>query len=125
MGRVDQHVVHRPLHVSAKHGAKFGVLGQPGVVGGTDEAVHESPAQIAHVSVACVHVLQPALVAARLRVPRRPAHDLGPVSGQPLNVLRVLAGMGERVVQLGILQAPRMVRGGQGQESGLASGELE
>ena len=90
-----------------------------------DEAVHESPAQIAHVSVACVHVQQPTLVATRLRVPRRSAHDLGPVGGQPLNVLWVLAGMGERVVQLGVPQAPRVVCSGQGEEGGLASGELE
>jgi hypothetical protein len=37
----------------------------------------------------------------------------------------VLVGMGERVVQLGVSQAPRVVCGGQGEESGLASGELE
>jgi hypothetical protein len=34
MGRVDQHIVNRPLHVGAEHGAKFGVLQAPRVVRG-------------------------------------------------------------------------------------------
>jgi len=37
----------------------------------------------------------------------------------------VLIGVGERVVQLGIPQAPLVMGGGQDEESGLAPGELE
>ena len=54
------------------------------------------------------------LVATALpRVGRRAAEHLSPVGGQPLHVLRVLTGMGERVVELGIGQAAGVVRGGR------------
>jgi nucleoside-diphosphate-sugar epimerase len=40
-------------------------------------------------------------------------------------VLRVLLGMRERMVELGVLKAPSVVRRGKGDERGLAPGELE
>ena len=65
------------------------------------------------------------MVAALRREPRRSAEDLCPVRRQPLDVLRVLAGVGERVVQLGIGEAPGVVGGGESEEGGLAPGERE
>ena len=55
----------------------------------------------------------------------RPAHHLCPIGSQPFDVLGVLAGMGEGMVQLGIRQAPSVVGSGQRQEGGVATGELE
>jgi len=72
-----------------------------------------------------MHVLQPGLVATRRRVPVRSAHDLGPVGGQALEVLRMLVRMRERVVELRVLQAPRVMSSGQREKSRLAAGELE
>jgi hypothetical protein len=59
------------------------------------------------------------MVPARLRVPGWPAHDLCPVGSEALDVLGVLAGMRERVVQLRVLETPRVVCSGEG-----ASGPL-
>ena len=67
----------------------------------------------------------PRLVAAGLRVAGRPAQHLRPVGRQPLDVLGVLAGMRERVVELRVGEAARVVRGGEGEEGRLAAGELE
>ena len=44
--------------------------------------------------------------------------------GQALDVVRVAAGMGEGVVQLGIGQASRMVRSSQGEKRGGTAGEV-
>jgi hypothetical protein len=54
----------------------------------------------------------------------RAAQHLGPVGGEAFGVLRMLSGMGERVVELGVGQASRVHRGGQGEEGGVAAGEL-
>jgi hypothetical protein len=65
------------------------------------------------------------VVAALLREPWWPAERLRPVRGEPRDVLRVLAGMGERVVQLGVGEAPRVMRRCEGEERGLTPGEGE
>jgi hypothetical protein len=49
---------------------------------------------------------------------------LCPVGSKALDVLGVLAGMRERVVQLRVLETPRVVCSGEGQESLLTAGEL-
>lgn len=90
-------------------GAKLGVVGQSGVIGSADKALDESPGQIAHVSVARVHMQHRGMVATRLRVPWRLTHDLCPVCSQPFDVLWVLPGMRKRVVQLRVPQTPRVV----------------
>ncbi len=64
-------------------------------------STHETLAEIAHVAVAGVHVQHAGLVAGGLRVGRRAAQHLRPIGRQPLDVLRVLAGMRKRMVQLG------------------------
>jgi hypothetical protein len=64
------------------------------------------------------------LVAARLGEGRRTAEDLGPVRSQPLDVLRVLAGVRERVVQLGIGEAARVMRPCEREKGGVAAGVL-
>jgi hypothetical protein len=120
----QRYLVDRPLHIGAERGAERRVGGQPGVVGRADEAVHEAPAQIGHVPHAGVQVHHGGLVAALSRVRRWAAHDLRPVGGEPLDVLGVLTWMGERVVQLGVRQAPRMVRGGQREEGRFPACEL-
>lgn len=120
--RVGQHIGHGPLHIRAQCGLKLRIGGKPGVISGADEAVHEPAAQVAHVSIAGVQLQQCRMVAARLGVGGRPAHHLGPISGQPLDVLRA-PGMRERMVELGILQAALVVGRCQGEESRLAPGE--
>ncbi len=60
----------------------------------------------------------------RFGIARRAAKDLGPVAGQPLDVLRV-PWMRERMVQLRVLKAPLVVSSGESQESRLAAGEVE
>ena len=59
-----------------------------------------------------------------LREAGRAAEHLRPVQGEALDVLRVLARVGERVVQLGVGEAARVVGGGEREERGLATGEL-
>jgi hypothetical protein len=98
---------------------------QAGVIHRRVEAGEEALAEIAHVTVPRVHLQQRGLVAARARVQRWATHHLGPVGGQSLDVLRMLAGMRERVVELGVREAPRVVGFSQGEERGLAAGELE
>ena len=65
------------------------------------------------------------VVAAGLRVLRRATHHLRPVGGQSLDVLRVLVGMREGVVELRIRQTPGVVGAGQGEEGRHAPGVLE
>ncbi len=113
------------LDVGAQRGAEPRVIGPAGVVGGEHEAVREPPAEVAHVTVAGVHQHQRRLVAAPLGgVPRRPAHHLGQIGGEPLGVPRILARMRERMVQLGVGQAAFMQRGGEWQERALSAREL-
>ncbi len=86
-------------------GTECGVHGQLGVIGGAVKAAEEALSKITHIPVARVHSQDGGLVATRLRIGGRPAHDLRPVGGQPLDVLRVLVGMRERMVELGVLHA--------------------
>jgi hypothetical protein len=66
----------------------------------------------------------PRVTAIRLGVAGRTTEDLGPVVGQPLDMLRI-AGVGERVVQLRILKAALVGGCGQGKEGLVAAGEFE
>jgi hypothetical protein len=93
-------------------------LGQFGVIEGAFEAVEEALTDSARVSVARMHAQNARLVAARLRVAGRPAHHFRRVGRQPLDMLRILVRMRERVVELGILEASPMVRCGEGKEAG-------
>ena len=121
----QRHVVHRPVDVDAQRDAEPRVVGPVGVVGRQHEAVREPAAEVAHVAVARVQQHQAGLVAAALgRVLRRAAHHLGQVGGQPLDVLRVLIRVRERVVQLRVGQAAFMQRGGERQERALPAREL-
>jgi AcrR family transcriptional regulator len=121
----QRHVVHRPLDVGAQRDAEPRGVGPADIVGGEHEAVGEPPAEVAHVTVARVQYHQAGLVAAPLGgVPRRSAHHLGQVGGEPLDVLRILARMRERVVQLRVGQAAFMQRGGKRQERARAAREL-
>jgi AcrR family transcriptional regulator len=105
-------VADGPLHIGTQCGAKLWVIRQPGVVGRRDEAVDEPAGQVAHVAIPGMHADEERLVAAPASgVVGRPAHHLRPVGRQALDVLRVLARVGERVVELRIGQAPRVVRG--------------
>jgi hypothetical protein len=115
---------NRPLHVRAQRGAELRIVRQRGVVDRSDEAVEEPSTEIAHISVARMQAQHCRMVSTRLRVPGWPAHDLRPVGGEAFDVLGVLAGMRERMVQLRILETPRVVGGGEGQESLLTAGEL-
>jgi AcrR family transcriptional regulator len=126
VARVRQrHVVHRPVDVGPQCGAEPRVIGPVGVVGGEHEAVREPPAEVAHVTVARVHQHQARLVAAPPGgVPRRPAHHLGQVGGEPLDVLRILVRVRERMVQLRVGQAAFVQRGGKWQERRLSAREL-
>jgi AcrR family transcriptional regulator len=126
VARVRQrHLVHRPADVGAQRGPEPRVIGPAGVVGGEHEAVREPPAEVAHVAVTRVHHHQAGLVATALDgVPRRPAHHLGQVGREPLDVLRILARVRERMVQLRVGQAAFMQRGGKRQESLLPAREL-
>ena len=72
-----------------------------------------------------MHLQDGCLIAARLRERGRTAQHLRPVGGQPLDVVRMLVGMREGMVELGVLQAARVVRRGKGQKRGLAAGELK
>jgi hypothetical protein len=63
-----------------------------------------------------VHQHQAGLVAALRRVLWRPAEDLGQVGGEPFDVLRMLVRVRKRMVKLRVRQAPRMQRGGEGEE---------
>jgi hypothetical protein len=64
------------------------------------------------------------LVAAGLRERRRTAQHLRPVRSQPLDVLRMLVAVRERVVQLRIRQTARVMRVSEREEGGVAAGEL-
>ncbi len=121
----QRHLVHRPFDVGADRRAELRVGRPARVVGRQHEAVGEPAAEVAHVPVARVQQQQVALVAAVLpRVPGRPAHGLGQVGGQPLDVLRVLARVRERVVELRVRQAAGVQRGGETREGPLAAREL-
>src|SRR6266566_9658949 len=65
----------------------------------------------------------PRVTAEHVRVARRTSQDLSPIGGEILDVTRAQA-MGERVVELRILEAAFVGRGGQGEEGLFASGEL-
>jgi hypothetical protein len=126
VARVGQrHLVHLPFDVRADGGAELRVVRPARVVGREHEAVGEPAAEVAHVPVARVQQQQAALAAAVLpRVPGRAAHGLGQVGRQPLDVLRVLARVRERVVELRVRQAAGVQRGGEGHEDPLAAREL-
>jgi hypothetical protein len=64
------------------------------------------------------------LVPAVLGEGRRAAEHLGPVGPEPLDVLRMLVAVRERVVQLRVGKAARVVRPGQGEEGRVAAGEV-
>jgi hypothetical protein len=64
------------------------------------------------------------LVAARLGERLRAAEHLRPVRAQPFDVLRVLVLVRERVVQLRVFEAARMMRLREREEGGVAAGEL-
>jgi hypothetical protein len=125
MGVGERDHVDRSVDVGADGGPELRVGGPAGVVGGGHEAVREPAAEVAHVPVARVQQHQGALVAAVLpRVPRRPAHRLGQVGRQPLDVQRVLARVRERVVQLRVGQTARVQRGGERHEGPFPAREL-
>jgi hypothetical protein len=67
---------------------------------------------------------KPRLVAALARVNGRPAHGFREVRREPLNVLRMLARVRERMVQLRVGQAARVQRGGECEEGFLPAREL-
>jgi len=61
------------------------------------------------------------VVTATVGVPRRTAHDLGPVNGKSFDVVGVLTRVGERMVQLRVCETSGMMRGSQRHERGLTS----
>jgi hypothetical protein len=89
-----------------------GTLGRrkTGVVGGRHEAGHEPAVELAHVAASGVQRDEVRLVATSSGVGRRTADHLGPVRRQSLDVLRVLARMGERVIELRVGQTAAVVR---------------
>src|SRR5204863_4915425 len=58
------------------------------------------------------------------RIARGSAEDLGPVVGEPLDVIRI-ARMRERMIQDGVVQAALVMRGCKPAEGVLSAGELE
>ncbi len=56
---------------------------------------------------------------------RGTSHDLGPIGGQPLDVLRMLPGMGEGMAELRVGEAAGVVGGRQGGEGWITARELE
>ncbi len=72
-----------------------------------------------------MHPENTGLVTAPLRVQRRTAHHLSPVGREPLYVLGMLTGMRERMVQLGICDTSRVMRGGESEKRSFAAGEFE
>jgi hypothetical protein len=117
-------LAHGPLHVRPERAAELGVAGKAGVVRRLDETGDEAVPQIVvgdHPGMTAQH---PRLTLGHLAVERGSAEDLGPVAGQSLDVPR-MPGVGERMVQHRVRQAPFVVRGGQRQERRLAAGELE
>jgi hypothetical protein len=106
-------------------GVELRVLRQAGIVDRLIEAAHEALAEIAHVAVVGVHVQDGGLVATRLRKQRRATQHLGPIGSEPLDVLRVLTGMRERMVQLRIIHTARVMRCREREKRGLPARELE
>ena len=72
-----------------------------------------------------MHAEHAGLVAAGLRVRRRPAQHLAPVRGQALDVLRVLVVVGERMVELRIRETARVMGLREREQRSLPTGELE
>jgi hypothetical protein len=71
-----------------------------------------------------MHAQHLGMIAALGGEPRRAAEDLGPVGGQPLDVLRMLVRVRERMVQLGIGQASGVMGPRQLEQRGVTAGEL-
>ena len=103
---------------------KIGVIGQRRIICGSNEAFDKPPSEIALRSRPGVEFEHRRLPAARLRIKWRPAEYLRPVTGQPLDVLR-MARVRKRVVQFGVVETALVVGGRESQESGLAAGKLE
>jgi thiosulfate/3-mercaptopyruvate sulfurtransferase len=72
-----------------------------------------------------MHLHDVYVVATRRGVELRPTQYFGPVSGEPLDVLRMLSRMGEGVVELGVSEAERVVRCGKREEGRVPAGKLE
>lgn len=89
-----------PLHVRTQRGPEPGIVGEASVVSRFGETPHEAAPKIGHVTVARVEAEERRLVTARPRIRWRTTEHLRPVSREPLYVLRVLARMRERMVEL-------------------------
>ena len=80
--------------------------------------------QIAHLAVPAVQRQDLRFVSAGGREGRRPAEHLRPVRAQPFDVLRMLVRVRERMVQLRIGEAARVMRPSEREEGGIAAGEF-
>ena len=119
-----QDLLDGPAYVRVERSAKLGILGQTGVFRSRCETCDEAPPEIGHVAVARVQLQHEGVAATVRRVRRRAAHDLSQIAGQSFDILGVLTGVGERVVQLGVSQTSGVVSGGLGEEGALTAGEL-
>lgn len=104
--------------------SKGGIVRKLRIVERVDEAVDEPLAEVTHVAVAGMRPENARLVTARLRVRRRSAQHLGPVRGETLDVLGMLVVVGERMIELGIRQAARVMGSRESEEGFFPAGEL-
>jgi hypothetical protein len=121
---ITDEVLHRPLRVGAQCRPERRIAGEASVISGCEEAVCEAVAEVGYVTVARVQFEEGRLLTARPGIRRRAAGHLRPVSRQPLDVVRVLARMRERVVELGVGRAALVMCPGEAQERGVTPGVL-
>lgn len=105
--------MHGPLHIGAEAVAESRILGQPGVVGGQHEALYKAIAEVGFGALAGMDTEHGRVAATGFGELWRTAEHLGPVAGQPLDVLRV-PWVRERVIQHWVGETPFVVCGGEG-----------
>jgi len=93
-----------------------GFLWQISVICRRHEASQEPATEVAHISVSCVHCEQARLITTEGRIRGWAAKDLGPIGGEPFDVLGVLVRMGEGMVELKIRETAGVMRPSQAQE---------
>src|SRR5579864_5907472 len=112
------------MDVVTQRKPEFGVAGEAGVVHRLDEARLESISPSVRSAVAGMHLEHRRVAAQGLRVPGSAAEDLGPVGGEVLVVLRAKAA-GERMVELGVVDAAPGRGGREGKKGGVSTREFE
>jgi hypothetical protein len=123
--RVRQHVVDGPSHVGAHCFPECRIDGQPCVIKCENETLEKPFAEVAHVAVTGMHPEDAGLVAAGSRVRRGSAKHLAPVSSQTLDVLGMLIIVRKRMIQLRVLEAPRMMSFRKSEKCSFPAGELK